>query len=89
MELVTLNNKLHNLGALDKEAPDIEVAVQVVKGDIEDPLHLFSRHLSLQYLTSFQFLAHFLRHSNSRPQRRQVLGGNPFLTFTTRDIGQS
>ncbi len=65
------------------------VAVQVIKGDIEDPLHLLWRHRSLQYLTSPQFLAHFLRHSNSRPQRWQLLGTNPFLTLAMRVIGQS
>jgi hypothetical protein len=63
-------------------------AMEVIKGDIDDALHLFSRHRSLQYLTSVQFLAHFLRHSNSRPQRWQVLGANPFLTLATRDISQ-
>jgi len=64
------------------------VAVEVIKGGIEDALHLFSRHLSLQYFTSSQFLAHFLRHSKGRLQRWQVLGANPFLTLATRDIMQ-
>lgn len=38
-------------------------------------------HLSEQYLTLSQFLAHFLRHSNPRPQRIQTLGSKPFLVF--------
>jgi hypothetical protein len=28
-----------------------------------------------------------LRHSNSRPQRRQVLGSKPFLFFAMRPMG--
>ena len=63
------------------------VAVQVIKGDVEDALHLFSLHLSLQYFTSSQFLAHFLRHSKGRWQRRQVFGSKPFLTLAARDMG--
>ena len=63
------------------------VAVQVIKGDIEDSLHLFSLHLSLQYFTSSQFLAHFLRHSKGRWQRWQVLGSKPFFTFAMRPMG--
>jgi len=62
--------------------------VQVIKRDIDNSLHLLSRHLSLQYLTSVQFFAHFLRHSNSRPQRWHVFGTNPFFTLAVRDIGQ-
>jgi hypothetical protein len=60
--------------------------MQVIEWNIDNALHLFSRHRSLQYFTSFQFLAHFLRHSNSSPQRTQVLGANPFLTFAVRGI---
>jgi hypothetical protein len=63
------------------------VAVQVIKGDIDDALHLIFLQRSLQYFTSSQFLAHFLRHSNSRPQRRQVLGSKPFLFFAMRPMG--
>jgi hypothetical protein len=62
--------------------------MEMIKGNIDNALHLFSRHLSLQYLTSAQFLAHFLRHSNSRPQRAQTLGAKPFLTFATRDMAK-
>ncbi len=40
----------------------------------------------LQYLISAQFLAHFLRHSNGRPQRTQILGAKPFLIFAWRVI---
>jgi len=61
--------------------------VQVIKGDVEDALHLFSLHLSLQYLTSSQLLAHFLRHSKGRWQRWQVLGSKPFFTFAMRAMG--
>jgi hypothetical protein len=66
-----------------------EFTMQVIKGDIDNPFHLFSRHRSLQYFTSFQFLAHFLRHSKGKPQRMQILGSKPFLTFAVRDITQS
>lgn len=38
-------------------------------------------HLSEQYLTLSQSLAHFLRHSNPRPQRTHTLGSKPFLVF--------
>jgi hypothetical protein len=60
------------------------VAVEVIKGDIDNSFHLFSRHRSLQYLTSSQFLAHFLRHSKGKLQRWQVLGANPFFVFAMR-----
>jgi hypothetical protein len=60
----------------------------MIKGQIDDALHLFSRHLSLQYLTSGQFFAHFLRHSNSRPQRTQTFGAKPFFVLAMRDIRQ-
>ena len=63
-------------------------AVQVIKGDIDSALHLFSRHRSLQYLTSVQFLAHFLRHSKSRPQRAHFFGAKPFLTCAMRPMRQ-
>ena len=63
------------------------VAVQVIKGDIDDALHLLFLQRSLQYLTSSQFLAHFLRHSKGRWQRRQVFGSKPFLTLAARDMG--
>jgi hypothetical protein len=66
-----------------------EFSMQVIKGDIDDAFHLISRHRSLQYFTSFQFLAHFLRHSNSRPQRIHVFGAKPFFTFAMRAITQS
>ena len=36
---------------------------------------------SEQYLTFSQSLAHFLRHSNSNPQRAHTLGGKPFFIF--------
>jgi hypothetical protein len=49
-------------------------AVQMIKGDIDNALHLFSRQRSEQYLTSLQFLAHFLRHSKGRAQRTQIFG---------------
>jgi len=45
------------------------------------------RHLQLKRDGQFfihiqsQFFAHFLRHSNSRLQRRQTFGANPFLVF--------
>ena len=42
------------------------VAVQVIKGDIDNAIHLLFLQRSLQYLTSSQFLAHFLRHSKGR-----------------------
>ena len=64
-------------------------AMQVVKRDIDNAIHLFSRHRSLQYFTSSQFLAHFLRHSKARPQRTQILGSKPFFTLDIRGIGQS
>ena len=64
------------------------IAMQMIKRDINNPLHLFSRQRSEQYFTSVQFLAHFLRHSKGRAQRIQVLGSKPFLTLATRDIGQ-
>lgn len=38
-------------------------------------------HFSEQYFTFSQSLAHFLRHSNPRPQRKQILGSKPFLVF--------
>jgi hypothetical protein len=57
------------------------ITVQVIKGNVNDPLHLFLRHLSLQYLTLFQFFAHFLRHSKGRPHRTHTLGLKPFLLF--------
>jgi hypothetical protein len=60
--------------------------MQVIKGQKDNALHLFSRHRSLQYLTSDQFFAHFLRHSKSRPQRTQTLGAKPFFALATRDI---
>jgi hypothetical protein len=63
-----------------------EFAMQMIKGDIDDPLHFFSRQRSEQYLTSVQFLAHFLRHSKGRPQRTQILGSKPFFTFAVRDM---
>jgi hypothetical protein len=61
----------------------------MIKGDIDDALHLFSRQRSEQYFTSDQFLAHFLRHSKGSPQRTQIFGSKPFLTFAVRDITQS
>jgi hypothetical protein len=63
------------------------IAVQAIKGDIDNALHLFSRHRSLQYFTSSQFLAHFLRHSKGRLHRWQVLGSKPFLIFAMRPMG--
>jgi hypothetical protein len=36
---------------------------------------------SEQYLTFSQSLAHFLRHSNSNPQRTHTFGGKPFFIF--------
>jgi hypothetical protein len=60
----------------------------MIKGDIDNPLHLFSRQRSEQYLTSLQFLAHFLRHSKGRAQRTQILGSKPFLVFAVRDMAQ-
>jgi hypothetical protein len=66
-----------------------EFTVQVIKGDIDNPFHLFSRQRSEQYFTSVQFLAHFLRHSKGKPQRMQIFGSKPFLTFAVRDISQS
>jgi hypothetical protein len=60
----------------------------VIKGNVDNPLHLLPRQRSLQYFTSFQFFAHFLRHSNSRLQRRQVFGGNPFLSFAIRGMAK-
>jgi hypothetical protein len=62
--------------------------MQMIKGDIDNPFHLFSRHRSLQYFTSVQFLAHFLRHSKGRLQRTQIFGSKPFLTFAVRDMAQ-
>jgi hypothetical protein len=38
-------------------------------------------HFSEQYLTFSQSLAHFLRHSNPLPQRKQTFGSKPFLVF--------
>jgi peroxiredoxin len=64
------------------------LTMQMIKRNINNAFHLFSRHRSLQYLTSDQFLAHFLRHSNSRPQRTQTLGAKPFFVLATRDIRQ-
>ncbi len=52
-----------------------------ISADIDNALHLPSRQRWLQYFTLSQFLAHFLRHSNFRPQVTQVLGGKPFLIF--------
>jgi hypothetical protein len=43
-------------------------------------LFLFILHLSLQYLTSFQTLSHFLRHENGLKQTGQILLGK-FLFF--------
>jgi hypothetical protein len=60
--------------------------MQMIKGQIDDAFHLFSRQRSLQYFTSDQFFAHFLRHSNSRPHRAQTLGAKPFFALATRDI---
>jgi hypothetical protein len=60
----------------------------MIKRQIDNALHLFSLQRSLQYLTSAQFFAHFLRHSNSRPQRTQTLGAKPFFALATRDMGQ-
>ena len=40
-------------------------------------------HFSEQYFTFSQSLAHFLRHSNGRPQRSQTLGGNPFFVLAS------
>jgi hypothetical protein len=62
--------------------------MQVIKGDIDNPFHLFSRQRSEQYFTSVQFLAHFLRHSKGKPHRTQILGSKPFLTFAMRDMAQ-
>jgi hypothetical protein len=62
--------------------------MQMIKGDIDNPLHLFSRQRSEQYLTSLQFFAHFLRHSKGRLQRTQIFGSKPFLTFVMRDMAQ-
>jgi hypothetical protein len=62
--------------------------MQVVERDIDDAFHLFSRHRSLQYFTSVQFLAHFLRHSKGKLQRTQIFGSKPFLTFAVRDMAQ-
>ena len=45
--------------------------------------HVCRLHFSEQYFTFSQSLAHFLRHSNGRPQRSQTLGGNPFFVLAS------
>ena len=59
-----------------------EVIVRHVKNALEhQPLHFCE-----QYFTFSQSRAHFLRHSNGRPQRSHVLGANPFLVWAVRGM---
>jgi hypothetical protein len=51
----------------------------MIKGDIDSALHLFSRHRSLQYFTSAQFLAQRRRQLMGKPQPSQGLLGKAAL----------
>ena len=53
-----------------------------LSGRVSNSRHyLSSRHRVLQYFTSSQFLSHFFRHSNGKPQRTQTFGAKPFFVF--------
>ena len=81
-------NQNNQVGGRISSPQNPKFGVQVVMGNIENPLEAHRLHFSEQYLTFSQSLAHFLRHSKARPHRSQILGSKPFLRLGVPDIVQ-